>query len=190
MKTRTLVAMFVAATVGLVVLAFVTLSSDPKQPAISIGPKLAAAACTEGQDDCLPKLTYVDTQGNSYSPESLKGKVVVVNFWATWCRPCQVEIPAFSKTYDRYKDQGVVFLGILKDNTDDQSLLNFSNTYELTYPVVRATPEIDEAYAYPNALPTTMIFDHTGKRQFERAGALHESTLTNQLDTLLAQRTN
>jgi peroxiredoxin len=188
MKTRTLIAMFVAATVGLVVLAFVTLSSDPKRPAISIGTKPAAASCSGNQDDCLPKLTYVDTSGNAYSAEMLKGKVVVVNFWATWCRPCQVEIPAFSKTYDRYKDQGVVFLGILTDSPDDQTLLNFTNEYELTYPVVRTTPEIMEAFQYPNALPTTIIFDATGKRQFQRSGALHESILVNQLDAMLAQR--
>jgi thiol-disulfide isomerase/thioredoxin len=188
MKTRTLIALFVAATVGLLVLGFVTLSSDPNLPTISLGTKPAAAGCSKGQDDCLPKLTYVDTNGVSYSAEALMGKVVVVNFWATWCRPCQSEIPAFSKTYDRYKDQGVVFLGVLTDNVDAQTLLNFSNEYELSYPVVRSTPEIMAAYQYPNALPTTIIFDRTGKRQFQRSGALREETLTNKLDELVAQR--
>jgi thiol-disulfide isomerase/thioredoxin len=188
MKTHTLIAMFVAATVGLVVLGFVTLSSDPTRPTISIGTRPASAACTKGQEDCLPDLTYVDTNGTAYTAEALKGKVVVVNFWATWCHPCQSEIPAFSKTYDRYKSQGVVFLGVLKDNADPQTLLNFTNEFEMSYPVVRSTQEIDAAFGYPNALPTTIIFDRSGKRQFQRAGALREETLTNQLDSLVAQR--
>jgi thiol-disulfide isomerase/thioredoxin len=188
MKTHTLIAMFVAATVGLAVLGFVTLSSDPKRPAISLGTKPAAAACTKGQEDCLPELTYVDTNGTAYTTESLKGKVVVVNFWATWCHPCQSEIPAFSHTYDRYKDQGVVFLGVLNDNADAQTLLNFTNEFEMSYPVVRVTQEINSAFGFPNALPTTIIFDRSGKRQFQRAGALSESALTGQLDRLVAER--
>ncbi|MBK7533902.1 MAG: TlpA family protein disulfide reductase [Myxococcales bacterium] len=188
MQTRTLIVMFVAATVGLVVLGFVTLSSDPQKPALSLGASPAAAACTKGQTDCLPELTYVDITGATYTPESLKGKVVVVNFWATWCRPCQVEIPAFSRTYDKYKDQDVVFLGILSDDVDSQTLLNFTSEFELTYPVVRVTQEMQAAYGYPNGLPTTFIYGRNGQRRFQRAGALAESTLTNQLDKLIAER--
>lgn len=188
MNTRNLILLFVGSTVALIIVGFVTLSSDPQKPGISLGTQQAAAACSKNTADCLPELTFVDITGETFSPETLKGKVVVVNFWATWCRPCQMEIPAFSKTYDRYKSQGVVFLGVLNDNVDDQTLLNFTSEFELTYPVVRMTSDMFSAFQYPNGLPTTFIYDRTGKLQFKKSGALHESTLTNQLDGLVAQR--
>src|SRR5439155_20911808 len=113
------------------------------------------AACTKGGGDCLPDVKYLDTTGKTWVADQLLGKVVVVNFWATWCHPCQKEIPDLSKTYDKYKAQGVVFLGIMTDQPSDSDLLNFASDYEMSYPVVRANSDILVSYNYPQALPTT-----------------------------------
>ncbi|MBP6633745.1 MAG: TlpA family protein disulfide reductase [Kofleriaceae bacterium] len=146
----------------------------------------AAATCTPAAGkDCLPKLTYVDIDGRAYTPEAMAGKIVVINFWATWCGPCKKEIPAFSKVAEKYKDK-VVMLGLLaSDNPDAGTLLNFMSDFEMTYPVVRATQEALIAYQYPEGLPTTFVYDragallkrHVGPMSADQLGALIETGL-------------
>src|SRR5262249_62016939 len=111
---------------GLVVFLVANLSNDSGKVVIGSGP---AGACNRSTDDCLPDVKYIDTTGKAWTAETLAGKVVVVNFWATWCHPCQKEIPDLSKVYDKYKAKGVVFLGVLTDNVDNQQLLNFSSDH-------------------------------------------------------------
>src|SRR4051794_10547720 len=126
MSTKTLIGILLASSIGLVIFLFVHLSSGPNGP-IRIGEK-KAAACTKGQDDCLPDVTYIDTAGKAYTTQSLAGKIVIVNFWATWCGPCQKEIPELSKIYEQYKARGVVMLGVLtNDNPSDSELLSFTS---------------------------------------------------------------
>jgi thiol-disulfide isomerase/thioredoxin len=185
-STKALVGVLLAGTAGIIIFLFVHLSSDPSRP-IQIG-TAKVSACTKGQRDCLPEVNYVDTAGHAYTAQSLAGKVVVVNFWATWCHPCQKEIPDLSKTYDRYKDKGVVFLGVMSDDPDNQALLNFQSDYEMTYPVVRANSDILLSYNYPDALPTTFVFDRGGKQVFSKVGPVHEDQLTNLIGQLVAEK--
>jgi thiol-disulfide isomerase/thioredoxin len=184
-STKTLIGVLLAGSVGVVIFLFVHLSSDPNRP-ISVGSK-KAAACTKGQRDCLPDVNYVDTSGKAYTPAELAGKVVVVNFWATWCKPCQKEIPDLSKAYDKYKAQGLVMLGVMSDQPDNNQLLNFQSDFEMTYPVVRSNSDILVSYSYPDALPTTFIFDRGGKQVFSHVGPLRQEKLEQVLAPLLAQ---
>jgi thiol-disulfide isomerase/thioredoxin len=123
-----------------------------------------------------------------FPPESLKGKVVVVNFWATWCGPCKKEIPAFNRVYAKYKDQGVVMLGVLHDQSvDAQGALNFMSDNEFTYPVVVADQDVLAAYHFPNALPTTFIYDRNGWIVEEHKGPMSEQQLSAQLEKTLGR---
>src|SRR5690349_9277479 len=135
MSTKALIGILLAGTVGIVIFLFVHMSSDPSK-GIELGSR-KAVACNKAQESCLPDVKYVDTAGRAYNAESLAGKVVVVNFWATWCHPCQKEIPDLSKAYDKYKGQGVVVLGVMTDQPSNSDLLNFQSDYEMTYPIVR-----------------------------------------------------
>jgi thiol-disulfide isomerase/thioredoxin len=104
MSTKALTGILLAGTAGVIIFLFVRLSSDPGKT-IELGAS-KAGACNKGAGDCLPDVNYIDTTGKAYTPQSLQGKVVVVNFWATYCAPCKKEIPDFSKAYDKYKTKG------------------------------------------------------------------------------------
>ena len=102
----------------------------------------SAEACNQDvPGSCLPALNYLDTGGTMWTREQLTGKVVMVNFWATWCGPCKAEVPALTAAYRKYKDQGFVLLGVLMDAEDvsDEQLEVFSKGYQLDYPVVRVS---------------------------------------------------
>lgn len=185
-STKALIGLLLAGTVGMIIFLFVHVSDDPNKP-ISVGAS-RAAACARGQGDCLPDVSYVDTNGVAYTTESLAGKVVVVNFWATWCRPCLKEIPDLSKVYDQFKDRGLVILGVMTDDPDNQTLLNFQSDNDMSYPVVRASSDILVSYAYPGALPTTFVFDRGGKRVHSHVGPLRADQLTRMLAPLIAQQ--
>jgi thiol-disulfide isomerase/thioredoxin len=187
-STKALIGLLLAGSVGVIIFLFVHLSSDPSKP-ISVGSK-SAAACTKGQRDCLPDVTYTDTMGKAYTAADLAGKVIVVNFWATWCKPCQKEIPDFSKAYMKFKDNGLIMLGVMTDQPDHNQLLNFQSDFDMAYPVIRATSDILVSYNYPDALPTTYVFDRGGKQVFSHVGPLHVEKLEAILSPLLAQSVN
>jgi len=187
-STKALIGLLLAGSVGVIIFLFVHLSSDPSKP-ISVGSK-SASACTAGQRDCLPDVNYTDVQGHAYKASDLAGKVVIVNFWATWCKPCQREIPDLSKAYEKYKDKGLVMLGVMTDSPDNNQLLNFQSDFEMTYPVVRSNSDILVSYHYPDALPTTYVFDRGGKQVFSHVGPLHVEKLEQIISPLVAQSLN
>ena len=115
---------------------------------------------------------------------------LVIAFWATWCKPCQKEIPAFSRVYDKYKPRGVVFLGVLTgDQATADELLNFASDNEMTYPIVRENSDIRMSFIDDmDNLPTTLIFDRAGKQIYGRAGGLSEQRLSELLEPLVAQK--
>jgi thiol-disulfide isomerase/thioredoxin len=182
-STKALIGLLLAGIAGMVIFLFVHVSKDGRvRPGLS-----SAHGCTRGERDCLPEVNYVDTAGVAYNREALAGKVVLVNFWATWCRPCQKEIPDLSRAYAKYKAKGVVFLGVMTDSPDNQQLLNFQSDYEMTYPVVRANSDLMVSYNYPEALPTTFVFDRGGKQVYSHVGPVRESDLDSLLGQLVAQ---
>jgi len=184
---KALIGVLLAGTVGIIIFLFVHLSGSSNAPTLSIGSKPAAASCPKGER-CLPDVNYVDTNGVAYSKQSLAGKVVIINFWATWCKPCLHEIPDLSKIYEAYKSKGVVILGILSsDNPDNGTLLNFQSDNNMTFPVVRATSDILVSYDYPGSLPTTFIFGRDGRQVANHVGALSEQKLHDILAPLIAK---
>jgi len=184
-STKALIGLLLAGTAGMIIFLFVQLSKDG---GLRSGTNTAHAACAKGQRDCLPDVNYVDTDGVAYTHDSLTGKVVLVNFWATWCHPCQMEIPDLSRVYEKYKAKGVVFLGVMTDTPDNQSLLNFKSDYDMSYPIVRANSDLLVSFNYPDALPTTFVYDRGGKQIYSHVGPLRERDLDSLIAQLVAQQ--
>jgi thiol-disulfide isomerase/thioredoxin len=135
---------------------------------------VAAAACHE--DDCLPEFTARTVDGQDISRQSLAGKTVMVNFWATWCGPCVSEIPALERTYQAMSGQGLVILGIATDGTDE-SIRKFMGEHGMSYPVVRANANLDRLFGRPAVLPTTFLYGPDGHLKRTWTRALSESDL-------------
>jgi len=110
-----------------------------------------------------PQFTLRNLQGNHVSLDSFKGQVVVLNFWATWCAPCRVEMPAFENLYRRYRSQGLTVLAVSLDKAADGKVRQFVEEYKLSFPVLMDTDGIAEKL-YPSvSIPFTFVINQTGR---------------------------
>jgi thiol-disulfide isomerase/thioredoxin len=127
-------------------------AAPPKGPAAVIGEQ-------------RPDFTLTDLNGKSRQAGEWDGKVMMINFWATWCPPCRREIPAFVKLYENYKDQGLVIVGIALDSR--QNAIDFTGPMLVDYPILVAEQEgIGLTREYGNdlgVLPYTVFVDRHGK---------------------------
>ena len=185
---RTVLAFFGAAAVGLIVFLVMQVSNvsvDKDGVKVGVGVKSAEAGCYQDGPNCLPPIALIDESGMVWTPESLAGKVVVINFWATWCRPCQHEIPDLAKVHRKYKEKDVVILGLMTDQPAGAQLKAFKARYGLDYPIVRVSSEVSEAFGHPRALPTNFVYDRTGHLVFESPGAITAGALEREIKELL-----
>jgi len=104
----------------------------------------------------LPELTMTTLDGKTITSKDLAGKVVIVNFWATWCAPCRAEIPDLVKLQDQYKDHLIV-IGVLSEDEPGPHVSRFAADYKINYPIVPETRELSAAFPGIYALPTTFM---------------------------------
>jgi thiol-disulfide isomerase/thioredoxin len=120
----------------------------------------------------VPAFTVTDLDGKSITSAELRGKVVLVNFWATWCGPCRAEIPDLVTLQDKYRDSLVV-LGISEDEGGVDLVRRFADQYKINYTIAMTTPEIRAAFPEIMALPTTFVLDRDGKMVQKNVGMLN-----------------
>ena len=118
-----------------------------------------------------PRLVIHDLAGKVTTMDDLKGKVVLVNFWATWCPPCRAEIPALIKLQEQHRDR-LQIIGISEDD-EIEDVHEFVKKAGINYPVVMATPELIAAYGGVVALPTTFVVDTEGRIVQRHLGLLN-----------------
>jgi len=112
-----------------------------------------------------PDFTLFDINGVEYSLSKLKGKVVLINFWATWCGPCRMEIPEFNELYEKYKDAGFEILGVSISDSPNQ-LIQFMKSFQVDYPVLHGSKfdisKITQMYGGISSVPTSFIIGKNG----------------------------
>lgn len=116
-----------------------------------------------------------DLDGRRLSSEAFKGKVVIVNFWATWCPPCRAEIPDLIALQDKYRD-ALQIVGVSQDEIPAEQVKRFAVEHRMNYPVVMSTKEIEALFPGIHALPTSFVLDREGRLVQKHVGMLNAET--------------
>ena len=141
------------------------------------------------QRKAAPKLSLRDLDGQKRQLSELKGRVVVVNFWATWCGPCKAEMPEFTKVHAAYRDRGVEFVGASADTRADRAkVLEFVQTHAIQFPIwLEASLDHLEAFRVAPVLPATVMVDAQGRIAARIKGPTDAARLRTLLDQLLLE---
>jgi cytochrome c biogenesis protein CcmG/thiol:disulfide interchange protein DsbE len=130
--------------------------------------------------------TLKDANGAPLRLADYKGKVVLLNFWATWCAPCKVEIPEFVDLYAQYKDRGLVILGVLSQDTPTaDQLQTFIHDNKMQYPVTYPNETVEGAFGELYALPTSFLISRDGAVCAKQLGAVSKEGAERSIKALL-----
>ena len=119
-----------------------------------------------------PDFELVSLDGRKVKLSDYRGKAVVLNFWATWCSPCKIEMPWFVDLQKQYGSEGLTILGVAMDDSDPQKIAQFASEMGVNYPVLLGTDKVSEEYGNVEYLPTTFYINRQGKIVGKAAGLI------------------
>src|SRR5580693_7905289 len=110
-----------------------------------------------------PDFTLPDSKGAPVRLSGYKGRVVLLDFWATWCGGCKVEIPWYMEFQNKYRDRGLIVIGVSMDEDGWKSVQPFLEEHKLNYSVVIGNPDVAKLYGGVSSMPMTLLIDRQGK---------------------------
>jgi cytochrome c biogenesis protein CcmG/thiol:disulfide interchange protein DsbE len=158
---------------------------------VAVWQSLAAPTSTqanlkpESARTLAPDFTLRDAAGNELTLSSLKGKVVLLNFWATWCHGCQMEIPWFIEFEKKYGERGLVVVGVSLDSDGWKSVRPWLKEKKVNYPIVIGNANLAKEYGL-ESMPLTVLIDREGKIADSHSGMVSQSATEQKLGLLLA----
>ncbi len=147
--------------------------------------ELEEVVSTEKEWGNAPDFTLPDLDGNSLTLSDFKRKVIILDFWTTWCPPCRREIPDFVELYEKYKDEGLLIIGVNLDRGDSRSVKQFSENYKINYPIVLGNFNVTQDYGGIRAIPTTFVIDRKGNIKEKYVGYQPRATFEEAVKRLL-----
>ncbi|MBI5380535.1 MAG: TlpA family protein disulfide reductase [Opitutae bacterium] len=145
------------------------------RPLLSLGLALCAGVFVASAKSIAPRpapaWTLKDVDGKPVSSEQFKGKVVVIDFWATWCPPCRVEIPGYIALQKKYGKDGLVIIGVSLDRAGPAVVKQFATKNQVNYVMVMGDEKVVEAFGGFDAIPTTFIIDRQGQLRDQKTGS-------------------
>ncbi len=144
-----------------------------------------ASAASAAERKVAANFTLWDANGNPVRLSAYKGRVVLLNFWATWCGPCKVEIPWFIEFEKKYQDRGFAVLGVSMDDGGLQVVRTFMQEHKVNYRVAIGTDQVARLYGGVDSLPTTFIIDREGRRAAAHIGLASRSNYESEILQLL-----
>lgn len=123
-------------------------------------------SCSGTYKNKVPSFTLRTIDGDNFRIDDHVGKkVIIIDFWATWCPPCRAEIPGFVRLYSQYKEKGLLIIGISLDRggNAEEIVKSFAREYEINYPIMMGTDEIVKKFGGIVAIPTTFMVNKRGE---------------------------
>ena len=144
-----------------------------------------AQAAESGSSSKAPAWELSDTDGKPVKSSDFAGKVVILDFWATWCPPCKAEIPGFVELQEKYKDKGLVIVGVSLDEQGPAVVKPFMQQFRVNYPIVMGDEKIVEDFGGVTAIPTTFIIDKAGNIVKKHVGFTPKENFEKEITPLL-----
>jgi peroxiredoxin len=141
---------------------------------------------SEGERKAAPAFKLKDSSGGEVTLADLKGRVVLLNFWATWCGPCEVEIPWFVEFEQKYKDQGFSVLGVSFDDDGWISVRPYIAAHKINYRIAIGSDELSQLYGGVDSLPTSFVIDRAGRIAAIHVGLVDKRDYQDEIIKLLA----
>lgn len=135
----------------------------------------------------LPSFTVTDLSGQEISSATLKGKVALIDFWATWCPPCRKEIPHFNKLYAEHLNQGLIVIGLALDDKAAE-VRTFMRQTPINYPVVLASTELQRQFGGIEVYPTAFLIDREGRIIKKYLGYIYPDEFSQDVKALLGRQ--